>query len=170
MHDCSIATGDAWLSVNVPKILQSPAFKNSALFLVWDEGVTNVNGGGHVPLIVASSQTPAGLRVATASNHFSLLRTIEDAWGLAPLGPTPNATALSQFFPTPATGPAEQVIYASDVTTLTGLWRKVADSTAAAGVKLSTADNGAPAVDAPQANPASYFDTTFQASAGTRYR
>src|SRR5205823_9958573 len=47
MHDCSIATGDAWLSTVVPRILQSPAFANSVVLLTWDEGVTNNGGGGH---------------------------------------------------------------------------------------------------------------------------
>jgi len=171
MHDCSIATGDAWLSRVVPGILQSPAFTaNSVLFLTWDEGVTNAGGGGHVPLVVVSPQTPAGLRVNTSSNHYSLLRTIEDAWGLAPLGQSAGATALSQFFTQPNTPPTDQIIYASDVTTLAGQWRKVSDPTAAAGVKLSTPDNAAATVDAPLANPANYFDATFQAAPATRYR
>jgi regulation of enolase protein 1 (concanavalin A-like superfamily) len=170
MHDCSVATGDAWLSTVVPKILQSPAFKNSVLFLTWDEGVTAAGGGGHIPLIVASPYTPAGLRVSTPVNHYSLLRTIEDAWNLAPLAQSANATAMSQFFPQ-STGPAsEQVIYAADVTTISGTWQKVADATAAAGVKLSTPDNNAPTVDAPQANPVNFFDATFSAAPGTRYR
>jgi hypothetical protein len=70
-----------------------------------------------------------------------------------------------------ATGAAsEVVIYASDVTSLFGTWSKVADSTAAGGIKLTSADNGVAALDAPQANPANYFDATFQAQAGTRYR
>jgi acid phosphatase len=104
MHDCSIATGDAWLQAVVPQILQSPAFANSVLFVVWDEGTTTAGGGGHIPLIVASPMTPAGTQSTQAATHYSLLRTIEDAWGLSPLGQSANATALSDFFspaPTP---------------------------------------------------------------------
>jgi hypothetical protein len=170
MHDCSVATGDAWLSRVVPRILQSPAFRNSALFLVWDEGTTTIGGGGHIPLIVASPYTPAGLRVATAVNHYSLLRTIEDAWRLSPLGQSANATSMTQFFPQTAAPPAEQVIYAADVTTISGSWKKVSDSSAAAGVKLANPDIGAATVDAPQANPQNFFEVAFNAAAGTRYR
>jgi hypothetical protein len=65
---------------------------------------------------------------------------------------------------------SEVVIYANDVTSLFGTWSKVADSTAAGGIKLTSVDNGVAALDAPQANPANYFDATFQAQAGTRYR
>ena len=170
MHDCSIATGDAWLSRVVPQILQSPAFRNSVLFVTWDEGVTATNGGGHIPLIVASPYTPAGLRVSTTVNHYSLLRTIEDAWRLAPLGQSANATAMTQFFPQATTSPSEQVIYAADVTTISGLWRKAPDPSAAGGVKLSTPDNNGATVNAPQANPADFFEVPFNATAGTRYR
>jgi hypothetical protein len=105
MHDCSIETGDAWLQSVVPQIIQSPAFANSVLFVVWDEGTTTVGGGGHIPLIVASPMTPPGTQSSQDATHYSLLRTIEDAWGLSPLGQSANATALSDFFPPPLTPP-----------------------------------------------------------------
>ncbi|TME44620.1 MAG: hypothetical protein E6I60_16545, partial [Chloroflexi bacterium] len=42
MHDCSIATGDSWLSQHVPAILNSAAYRNGGvLFITWDEGSTN---------------------------------------------------------------------------------------------------------------------------------
>jgi hypothetical protein len=31
-------------------------------------------------------------------NHYSVLRTIEDAWKLPPLGRAASATALTEFF------------------------------------------------------------------------
>jgi hypothetical protein len=43
---------------------------------------------------------PAGYRSQIPYNHYSLLRTIETAWGLAPL--TANdagAAVMSDFFP-----------------------------------------------------------------------
>ena len=65
---------------------------------------------------------------------------------------------------------SEIVIYANDVTSVFGTWSKVADASAAAGVKLTNPDNGVAALAAPLANPVNYFDATFQAQAGTRYR
>jgi hypothetical protein len=106
MHDCSVATGDAWLSSVVEPILTSPAFANSVLLLTWDEGTTNTGGGGHVPLIVASSRTPPGLRVSTPFTHYSVLRTVEDAWGLTPLGESVSASPLTEFFRSAAPDPA----------------------------------------------------------------
>jgi hypothetical protein len=171
MHDCSIGTGDAWLAAIVPQIVQSTAFANSVLFVVWDEGSTSLGGGGHIPLITVSPRTPAGTRVTTGSTHYDLLRTIEDAWGLAPLGESANATALTAFFPAAASAPpTDQVIDAIDVQTISGTWKKVPDTSAAGGVKLSNADAGVAALNSPLAQPSNFFDATFQAVAGTRYR
>jgi len=86
MHDCSVSTGDTWLSQNVPPILNSSAFKNGgALFLVWDEGTTNAGcctdaAGGHIPMLIISPLALAGLASTTAEDHYSLVRTIEDSW------------------------------------------------------------------------------------------
>ncbi len=85
MHSCPIATGDAWLAQEVPKILKSPAFtkQNSLLVITWDEG----RDGHHnnVATIFAGPAAKRGFASQTAFTHYSLLRTIEDAWGLEPL-------------------------------------------------------------------------------------
>jgi hypothetical protein len=168
MHDCPVATGDAWLSTHLPAILRSPQFAGSVLFLVWDEGTSVIGGGGQIPLVTVSPWTPPGTRIATAANHYNLLRTIEDAWSLAPLGQSATAGAITAFFP-PA-GPTDQVIHARSVTSLAGAWTMVPDLTAADGLKLTTPDAGAAALGGPVATPASYFDATFSAVAGVRYR
>ncbi len=98
MHSCSVATGDRWLSGVVPEIVGSPAFSNSVLFLLWDEGTTSTGGGGLVPAIVVSNWTKAGLKSTTALNHYSVLRTIEDAWKLPRLGHAATAQAMTEFF------------------------------------------------------------------------
>jgi len=91
MHDCSVNTGDAWLSQQVPTILNSSAYKNNvALFIVWDEGTTNAGcctdaAGGRVAMLVISPLGKPGLKSSVPETHYSLLRTIEDSWGLARL-------------------------------------------------------------------------------------
>ncbi|GAA3773355.1 alkaline phosphatase family protein [Microbacterium kribbense] len=84
MHDCSIATGDRWLSRQVPAILSSPAFASgrSLLVVTFDEGDRTSNT---VPLIFAGSAAKRGYRSDRGYTHYSLLRTIEREWGLAPL-------------------------------------------------------------------------------------
>ncbi len=98
MHDCSVAAGDAWLSSFVPRILSSGAFTDSVLFITWDEGTTSTGGGGHVATLVISPLTRAGMRSATWHDHYSLLRTVEDAWGLGCLAQTCGANDMREFF------------------------------------------------------------------------
>ena len=98
MHDGSIAQGDAFLRAFVPKITGSAAFRTSLLVITWDEGSTSLGGGGHVATLVISPRTPVGKRSAIAHNHYSLLRTIEDAWGLGCMNQTCTANDLREFF------------------------------------------------------------------------
>lgn len=43
-------------------------------------------GGGLIPAVVVTTHGPRGLVSHTPYNHYSLLRTIEDSWGLGHLG------------------------------------------------------------------------------------
>ncbi len=104
MHDCSVATGDGWLGRVVPSILASSAFQNGGvLFITWDEGASSAGccgnaSGGQVASLVIAPNSIVGLRSITNETHYSLLRTIEDAWGLAPLGQAANAVAMREYF------------------------------------------------------------------------
>ena len=99
MHDGTIAKGDAFLKAFVPRITGNAAFANSLLVITWDEGTTSIGGGGHVATVVISHRTPAGTRSATAHNHYSLVRTIENAWGLGCMRQTCYSNDLGEFFP-----------------------------------------------------------------------
>jgi acid phosphatase len=87
MHDCSIATGDTWLSKNVPAILGSAAFtqQHSLLLLVWDEDDSSQSN--QVAMIAVGWKVKAAYGSTVRYTHYSLLRTIEASWGL----PTLNA-------------------------------------------------------------------------------
>jgi acid phosphatase len=98
MHDGSIAQGDAFLKAFVPRITGSSAFATGLLVITWDEGSTSLGGGGRVATLVISPRTAAGTRSATTHNHYSLLRTIQNAWGLGCLNRTCTANDLREFF------------------------------------------------------------------------
>jgi hypothetical protein len=83
MHDCPVATGDRWLASVVPPLLQ---LADSVVFVVFDEGTTNVRGGGHIPALALGTAVRPGSRYDAVTNHCGLLRTIEDAWSLPRLG------------------------------------------------------------------------------------
>lgn len=92
MHDCPAATGDKWLATWVPRILQLDAWKQGGvLFITWDEGTSNDGccqyaAGGHVATLVISPLGKPRYRSSIPYDHYSLLRTITDAWKLAEPG------------------------------------------------------------------------------------
>jgi phosphatidylinositol-3-phosphatase len=98
MHDGSVAQGDSFLAAFVPRITGSAVFATSLLLITWDEGGSNLGGGGRVATIVVSPRVRAGLRSATNHSHYSLLRTIEDAWSLGCLNQACTANNLREFF------------------------------------------------------------------------
>ena len=95
MHSSSVGAGDAFLKEFVPQITDSPAFAGSVLFITWDEGTTNLNGGGRIATIVASPNMTPGAHFDAPATHYSILRTIEEAWGMPLLGEAQKATAIA---------------------------------------------------------------------------
>ena len=100
-HQYNIKAGDEWLQETIPVILESPTWQDpdekSAIFLSFDEDTNNTsqgpgNEGNHVvtviipsPGAVASGMRSGSFTSAASYNHYSLLRTMEEALGLPPL-------------------------------------------------------------------------------------
>src|SRR5882762_6370930 len=97
--DTAICQAMPTLSQNVPALLSSPAFttQRSLLFITWDEN--DGSPGNQVPTLVIADRVPKGFRSDVACTHYSLLRTIESAWNLAPLTANDAASPMADFFP-----------------------------------------------------------------------
>jgi acid phosphatase len=97
MHSSSVRAGDDFLRAFVPRITGSPAFANSLLVITWDEGAgsDSAGGGGHIATIIASPGMKAGSKFTAPTTHYSLLRTIELAWGLPLLGGAATASTIT---------------------------------------------------------------------------
>ena len=91
MHDCPVATGDVWLKRFVTPLLALP---KTAVFVIFDEGTTTEGGGGRVVALALGTAVRPGAVFSQPTNHYGLLRTIEDAWGLPPLGRAATATPI----------------------------------------------------------------------------
>jgi hypothetical protein len=87
---------DAWLQQNVPALLTYLAAHNGLLVINFDEGAAGGGSGGRVcprcaggglggkvGALFLSPRLPQGGVVTTAYDHYSLLRTIEDAYGIS---------------------------------------------------------------------------------------
>jgi phosphatidylinositol-3-phosphatase len=83
MHDCSVSTGDAWLRGQVGRFLQLP---KTVVFVLFDEGTSTFGGGGHTAALALGKTVRPHSRFTGVTNHYGVLRTIEQAWGLPLLG------------------------------------------------------------------------------------
>ncbi len=83
MHDCSISTGDTWLKNNLPSILNSPACTSDKclVILTWDED-DHSQGNQVLTIFAGSAAKTGGATSAVSYTHYSLLRTVEDIFGL----------------------------------------------------------------------------------------
>jgi phospholipase C len=95
MHDCSVATGDAWLSRFLKPLLRSPRLSHSAIFVVFDEPPGWQPGTALVPALALGPVVVPGSTDADPTSHYGLLRTIEDAWGLPRLGHSAQALPIT---------------------------------------------------------------------------
>lgn len=93
-HDCGASAADKFLGPEVDKIINSQSFdQNSLLIVTFDEGSTAGSccglpkkAGGRITTLLISKLVKAGFQDSTPYSHYSILKTIEDAWGLPELG------------------------------------------------------------------------------------
>ena len=94
MHDCPVARGDAWFRKNIAPLVTSPELRGGVVFVIFDEGTTDEGGGGHIDALALGPKVKAHSVFARATNHYGLLRTIEDAWHLPQLGLSAKGTPI----------------------------------------------------------------------------
>jgi acid phosphatase len=92
MHDCSVATGDSWLRAHLSSYVTWAMTHNSLLIVTFDED----DGGGsnQIPTIFAGQQVRPG-RYSERITHYSVLATIEAAYGLARDGSAAGTAPIS---------------------------------------------------------------------------
>ena len=97
-HDCSLATADSFLRGLLPSVFGSADWAHTLLIVTFDEGSSNTNGGGNIFTMVAR-QGLSGFTSSTFHNHYGVLRTIENLFGLPCLGSACSAAPLTEFLP-----------------------------------------------------------------------
>ena len=106
----TITDGDTWDQANLASYAQWAKTNNSLLIFVSDESTTDPNyhtnmpgeNGNNVPLIAVGTGVTPGSINRDNYDHYSLLRSIEDYFGLGYLGASATATDLSFVVTPPA--------------------------------------------------------------------
>jgi phosphatidylinositol-3-phosphatase len=92
MHDCPVATGDAWLAAHLGAYAAWARTHRSLLVVTFDEA--DGDGPNRIPTIVVGDGVPVG-HDDTVVDQYSMLRTLEACFGLPGIGVAAGRTPLS---------------------------------------------------------------------------
>lgn len=92
MHSASIQRGDAWLRTNIDPLVRWGEKNDTLIVLTWDESDAPITN--HIPTIFIGPMVRAG-RYDVPINHYNVLRTIENFYGLTPLGASASALPIT---------------------------------------------------------------------------
>jgi len=119
MHDGSIAEGDTWLAQNIDAYAQWAMTHNSLLIVTWDED--NDSEQNRIPTLLLGAMVKPGTS-AQRVDHYNVLRTIEEMFGLPYLGNSATASPIADIWQAlpAATSTQESCLYAWAETTYPG--------------------------------------------------
>jgi phosphatidylinositol-3-phosphatase len=92
MHDCPVATGDAWVRAHIGPYASWAMTHHSLLIVDWDEN--DGSPGNQITTIFAGQMVHPG-RYGQAITHYGVLRTIENLYQLPPLGRARTAHSIT---------------------------------------------------------------------------
>lgn len=93
MHDGSISRGDTWLKDNIGGYAQWALTHNSLLIVTFDEG----SGSNQIFTVFYGQNVTQG-SYSEHIDHFDLLRTLVDMYGLTPMGSASSATPITDVW------------------------------------------------------------------------
>jgi hypothetical protein len=97
MHDCTVATGDAWLQNHLDAYAQWAKTHNSLLIVTFDED--DGSAGNNIATLFYGQQVKTGTYTEHV-DHFDMLRTLEDMYGLPYAGAAATSTPITDCWTT----------------------------------------------------------------------
>jgi hypothetical protein len=95
MHDCGVAAGDAWARDHLAPYLSWAQDNDSLLVVTFDED--EGSSGNHIATILAGPMVRPG-EYDERIDHYTLLRTIEEMYRLAPLGTAADRAPITDVW------------------------------------------------------------------------
>ncbi len=110
MHDGSVAQGDAWLAKNIGPYAQWAMTHNSLLIVTWDED--DGSADNRVATLFVGPMVKHGSS-AQRINHYNILRTIEESYGLPYVGESAQAAPVGGVWQESRPSPVSQQVKSS---------------------------------------------------------
>jgi acid phosphatase len=95
MHDGTIAQADTWLATNLARYANWAVANNSLLIVTWDEDDNGPNN--QIPTMIYGDNVRPGA-YAEPINHYNVLSTVEQMYGLSKTGLAANAQAIADIW------------------------------------------------------------------------
>lgn len=95
MHDGTIQQADSWLQAHLSAFVNWADVNNALLIVTWDED--DGSGGNRIPTIFVGPQVRVG-SYSEMINHYNVLRTIEDMYGLPYAGNSASAIPITDVW------------------------------------------------------------------------
>jgi hypothetical protein len=95
MHDGTIAAADSWLNSKISAYATWAKANNSLLIVTWDED--DYSESNQIPTIFVGQSVKTGHYTETV-NHYNLLATLEQMYGLAAVGSSATAPSITDIW------------------------------------------------------------------------
>ncbi len=95
MHNCPVRTGDSWARAHLDRYVTWARTHDSLLVITFDED--DGGKGNHIATVLAGAMVRPG-RYGQLIDHYNVLRTLEDMYGLAPLRLARRAKPLTGWW------------------------------------------------------------------------
>jgi hypothetical protein len=105
MHDGTITQADTWLQTNLGAYATWATTHNSLLIVTWDDNDSGSDPNNPIATIIYGQQVQIGT-FGDSINHYNVLRTIEDLYGLPRLGSAATAFTIQDSWHAVPQGPA----------------------------------------------------------------
>jgi len=146
MHDNNILAGDAWVQSTFGGYAQWALAHNSLLIVTFDED--DFSTANHIPIVFYGAHVKQGSYSETI-NHYNVLRTIEDMYGLAALANAASAAPITDVWVTGPVGGTPSAAFSFITSGLTATFTDIStDNGGTIGVHSWTFGDGSTSTSA----------------------
>jgi PKD repeat protein len=119
MHNDGVHHGDNWLRLHMSGYAQWAMKHNSLLVLTWDESRGDAPDTNHIATLFIGPMVTPGNYPETI-NHYNLLRTLEDMYGLGYAGAAASANPITDVWNSAAPQPVVSLDSPANLTSAAG--------------------------------------------------